>query len=78
MTSRIPSTGWRSGRGTRTIIDEIVYYGQLARLRCQVGLGVEVTNERERRLYERLGYLDRGHGVYRIGPAREVAVVIGL
>jgi len=31
----------------------------------QVGLGVEVTNERARRLYERLGYLDWGHGVYR-------------
>jgi GNAT superfamily N-acetyltransferase len=31
----------------------------------QVGLGVEVTNERARRLYERLGYLDWGYGVYR-------------
>jgi GNAT superfamily N-acetyltransferase len=31
----------------------------------QVGLGVELTNQRAQRLYERLGYRDWGHGVYR-------------
>jgi GNAT superfamily N-acetyltransferase len=54
---------WRSGGIGRALVGAAETVVK-ARGFEQVGLGVEVTNERARRLYENLGYRDWGFGIY--------------